>query len=228
MIRRRSYNTDGGVFGKKKDTCGGSCSAAPATHKIHSPKKPIGKNHGHGKTCLWQRSGRPHLRYCPRAGPFDRPLARKDRTDPDFHKARSLGRDSVLGTFVSFKKNDQLRSCMGWMSDGVSWPALKASATSATREDPRFPLGGLEFESLSMEVWVLWGMEETTVAPEERINAFQIGRHGLQISGGGRRGLLRPGSRPSLGWGRRSFWKRSAIRRGFRDAWRDELHALHL
>jgi AmmeMemoRadiSam system protein B/AmmeMemoRadiSam system protein A len=156
----------------------------------------------------------------------------RDRTDPDFHKKLGPWAETpVLGTFVSFKKNDQLRSCMGWMSDGVSLAeALKASATSAAREDPRFPpLAASEFESLSMEVWVLWGMEETTVAPEERINAFQIGRHGLQISGGGRRGLLLPGVATEFGMGPQEFLEAVCNKAGLpRDAWRDERTTLYI
>ena len=62
-------------------------------------------------TVLWRGSGRP---------------------GPDFAKELGeLAEVPVLGTFVSFKTKGQLRSCMGWMNDGVSLAeALRASAIS--------------------------------------------------------------------------------------------------
>ena len=162
-------------------------------------------------TVLWRGSGRP--------GPdFDRELG-------------ELAKVPVLGTFVSFKKKGQLRSCMGWMNDGVSLAeALRASAISAAREDPRFPpLAGSEFESLSMEVWVLWGMAETACPPQERPDAFEIGRHGLQISGFGRRGLLLPGVALEFGMNNLQFLEAVCQKAGLpRDAWRDGRTTLNI
>ena len=155
-------------------------------------------------TVLWRGSGRP---------------------SPDFRKELGAWAETpVLGTFVSFKKNGQLRSCMGWMNDGAPLAdALQSSAVSAAREDPRFPpLAASEFESLSMEVWVLWGMEEVLVPPEERASAFEIGRHGLQISAGGRRGLLLPGVALEFRMGPLEFLEAVCRKAGLpRGAWRD-------
>ncbi len=151
---------------------------------------------------------------------------------PDFYK--ELGpwaRTPVLGTFVSFKKNGDLRSCMGWMNDGTPLAeALRASAVSAAREDPRFPpLAGSEFESLSMEVWVLWGMTEVLCPPEERAGAFQIGRHGLQISAPGRRGLLLPGVALEFKMGPVEFLEAVCRKAGLpRSAWRDSRTVLNI
>ena len=162
-------------------------------------------------TVLWRGSGKP---------------------GPDFSKELGeLAETPVLGTFVSFKKNGQLRSCMGWMNDGAPLAeALRASAISAAREDPRFPpLSGSEFESLTMEVWVLWGMSETTCPPEERAGAFEIGRHGLQISGLGRRGLLLPGVALEFGMNNLQFLEAVCQKAGLpRNAWRDSRTVLNI
>ncbi len=162
-------------------------------------------------TVLWRGSGKP---------------------GPDFSKELGdLAKTPVLGTFVSFKKNGGLRSCMGWMNDGVGLgEALRASAISAAREDPRFPpLSGSEFESLTMEVWVLWGMTETTCPPEDRAGAFEIGRHGLQISGGGRRGLLLPGVALEFGMDNLQFLEAVCQKAGLpKGAWRDRRTVLYI
>ena len=147
------------------------------------------------------------------------------RKGPDFEK--ELGKNAtvpVLGTFVSFKKQGALRSCMGWMNDGAPLAeALKASAISAAREDPRFPpIDPSELDALTMEVWVLWGMKEVPETGEARLGTFEIGRHGLQIHGRGRRGLLLPGVAIEFRMTPRQFLEAVCQKAGLpKDAWLD-------
>lgn len=101
----------------------------------------------------------------------------------------------VLGAFVSFKKTGDLRSCMGCMADSMPLAlALEGSAVRAAKDDPRFPpIAARELRGLDMEVWVLWGMKPIPEKGKGRANAIEIGKHGLQISGRGKRGILLPG-----------------------------------
>ena len=101
----------------------------------------------------------------------------------------------VLGAFVSLKRFGQLRSCMGCMSDQMPLGEAVESATlRAAKDDPRFPpIEAAELPDLDMEVWLLWGMKRVAARGRDRINAVEIGRHGVQISMGGNRGLLLPG-----------------------------------
>ena len=153
------------------------------------------------------------------------------RKAPDFKTLLGeWGNTSVLGTFVSFKKDGQLRSCMGWMNDGAPLAgALQSSATSAAQEDPRFPpLSASEFPRLTMEVWVLWGMEEVPETGEARLGTFEIGRHGLQIHYGGRRGLLLPGVAVEYNMTPLQFLEATCQKAGLpRDAWKDPRTVLY-
>jgi len=101
----------------------------------------------------------------------------------------------VLGAFVSLKRNGQLRSCMGCMSDQMPLgEAVETATQRAAKDDPRFPpIAAAELPELEMEVWLLWGMKRVVARGYDRIQAVEIGRHGVQISRGGNRGLLLPG-----------------------------------
>ena len=112
------------------------------------------------------------------------------------------GKRSVLGAFVSFKKNGRLRSCMGHMSEGCRLvDALDSAAVYAALRDPRFPpISAREFYDLDLEVWALGSFRPIAERGEARRDAFVIGRDGLQIEGRGRRGLLLPSVPVELGW----------------------------
>lgn len=145
-------------------------------------------------------------------------------TPPNFDaNLDELANLPVLGAFVSFKKRGRLRSCMGYMSEGVELArALKSSAISAAREDPRFPpIDPSEFYDLDLEVWALGGMREIEAkGAKERIEAIRVGRDGVQIVGRGRRGLLLPSVAVELGWDAKRFLDGVCDKAGLsRDAW---------
>lgn len=142
----------------------------------------------------------------------------------------NLAEVQLLGTFVSFKKSGELRSCMGWMSEGVALAeALRQSAITAAKDDPRFPpIARSELDSLTMEVWVLWGMEEVPERGEARLGAFEIGRHGLQVKSLNRRGLLLPGVAVEYQMSPLEFLEATCRKAGLaKDAWRDDSVALY-
>ena len=101
----------------------------------------------------------------------------------------------VLGAFVSLKRSGQLRSCCGFMGQEVPLnQAIEHAAYRAAKEDPRFPpISPTELDHLDMEVWLLWGLRPIEAKGEDRAKTIKIGRHGLQIAMGNRRGLLLPG-----------------------------------
>ena len=136
-----------------------------------------------------------------------------------------LGELPVIGTFVSLKRGDQLRSCCGFL--GQSLPlheALEHAADRAAKDDPRFPpISPSELDDLDMEVWLLWGQEPVRERGEDRIRAVTIGRHGLQIARGNARGLLLPGVAVEYGLDARSFLEQVCHKAGLpRDAWKDD------
>ncbi len=135
-----------------------------------------------------------------------------------------IGTLSVLGAFVSFKKRGRLRSCMGYMSDGIQLgEALDASAVTAALRDPRFPpVSADEFSDLELEIWALGSLRLIEETGEARRDAFKIGRDGLQIVGRGRRGLLLPSVPVELGWTPDEFLDGLCDKAGLpRGSWRD-------
>ncbi len=101
----------------------------------------------------------------------------------------------VFGAFVTLRRSGQLRSCCGFLGQSVPLgEALDRAAVRAAKVDPRFPpISPTELKHLDMDVWLLWGMKPVDQRGEDRINAVTVGKHGLQISRAGARGLLLPG-----------------------------------
>lgn len=136
----------------------------------------------------------------------------------------------LLGAFVSLKKDGELRSCMGTMSDEMPLAAaVEQAAVHAAKDDPRFPpITAAELNDLDLEIWLLWGMERVKERGEERVNAVQIGTHGIQISRGGNRGLLLPGVALEYGMDARTFLEAVCRKAGLpTDAWLDDRSLLH-
>lgn len=131
----------------------------------------------------------------------------------------------LLGAFVSLKRSGQLRSCCGFMGQAVPLnQALEHAAYRAAKEDPRFPpISATELDHLDMEVWLLWGLHPVEAKGEDRAKAIKIGRHGLQIAMGNRRGLLLPGVAVEHKMDEVAFLEAVCRKAGLPlDAWRDD------
>ncbi len=136
----------------------------------------------------------------------------------------------LLGAFVSLKKNGELRSCMGTMSDEIPLAsAVEQAAIHAAQDDPRFPpITPAELFELELEIWLLWGMQRVAERGRDRINAIEIGRHGVQIARGGNRGLLLPGVAVEHNMDAEAFLEAVCRKAGLpTDAWLDDRSLLH-
>src|SRR5262249_33842384 len=89
----------------------------------------------------------------------------------------------VAGAFVCLKRGKHLRSCCGFL--GRNEPlgqALQEGAERPVWEDVRFPpVSPSEIAYLDMEVWLLHPSEPVRARGEERVQAVQVGKHGLQV-----------------------------------------------
>ena len=94
------------------------------------------------------------------------------------------------GVFVSLRKEGRLRGCIGTIEPVRRCVAeeIVENAISASSRDPRFsPVRTEELDALEISVDVL--------APPEKIRSvdeLDVGRYGVIVSKGGRRGLLLP------------------------------------
>jgi AmmeMemoRadiSam system protein A len=136
----------------------------------------------------------------------------------------------LIGAFVSLKREGELRSCMGMMSDTIPLAAAVEQATvHAAMDDPRFPpISASELVELDLEIWLLWGMKRVALRGRDRLNAVEIGKHGVQIARGGNRGLLLPGVALDYNMDAQAFWEAVCQKAGLpTDAWLDDRSLLH-
>src|SRR6188768_1014104 len=123
------------------------------------------------------------------------------------------------GAFVTLKRDGQLRGCIGTLECRRPLAEEVARvAVSAAREDPRFdPLRPAELDDLDVEVSVLGPLE--AIDPLDPA-AIEIGRHGLVVEQGHRRGLLLPQVATEWGWDRLEFLAHTCAKAGLpADCW---------
>jgi AmmeMemoRadiSam system protein A len=122
------------------------------------------------------------------------------------------------GAFVTLHgKDGELRGCVGLMrSDQSLLETVARMAVAAATEDGRFdPVTEAELGELKIEVSALGPLEP--IRPE----AVEVGRHGLLISYGGRRGVLLPQVPVEHGWDRETFLAHTCGKAGLpEDTWR--------
>ena len=123
------------------------------------------------------------------------------------------------GAFVTLRSSDgQLRGCIGrtWADQPVRSVVAEMAVAAGTR-DPRFPpVSAAELEGLEFEVSVLGAVQPCE--PDD----VEIGRDGLVIEDGLRRGLLLPQVAVEQGWDRVEFLDATCRKAGLPPgAWRE-------
>ena len=120
-----------------------------------------------------------------------------------------LGRDQ--GAFVTLHRRGALRGCIGnFEGRGSLAGTIQEMAAAAAFQDPRFPsLGSMpEFEECRLEISVLSPLKETD--PE----SIEVGRHGIYIISGSKRGVLLPQVATDQGWDRETFLDQTCRKAG--------------
>ena len=127
--------------------------------------------------------------------------------------------DIKAGAFVSIFWRGQLRGCLGRLTPDVVLPALVVGlAQTVADSDPRFdPVRPDELADITLEISVLTPECEITSVDE-----IEVGRHGLIIARGSRRGLLLPQVATEHGWDRATFLDHTCSKAGLpAGAWKD-------
>ncbi len=133
----------------------------------------------------------------------------------------------VNGLFVTLRKGGKLRGCIGNYRSDTASPVgtlLNHAAPAATLKDPRFhPVGPAEASSLRIELTPIHSFRPVAERGDERLEAVQVGRHGLLIRAGGHRGLLLPQVPKEHGWDAATFLAKVCEKAGLpADAWASE------
>lgn len=132
------------------------------------------------------------------------------------------GLDRPGGAFVSLHRRapspgqPRLRGCIGtFEQDAPIADTVSRMAAAAATQDPRFPpVKGDELAGLEIEISVL--SPRRRVGPEE----VQVGRDGIYVTLGSRRGVLLPQVATEAGWDRETFLANTCRKAGLpEDAW---------
>jgi len=134
---------------------------------------------------------------------------------------------ALRGAFVSLhrREDDDLRGCVGLMrSDEPLVETVARMAVAAASHDGRFsPVAPEELPGLVIQVSALGPVHP--VRPEQ----VEVGRHGLVVACGGRRGVLLPQVPVEHGWDRETFLDRTCGKAGLpAGAWRRPDATLHV
>ncbi len=122
------------------------------------------------------------------------------------------------GVFTTLYLGHQLRGCVGYaLPIRPLFRAVGETARAAAFEDSRFwPVTPEEARNLTISLSVLSPL--FPIAPQD----VEVGRHGLVISDGIRRGLLLPQVPVENGWDRETFLQQTCHKAGLPvDAWRN-------
>ena len=124
------------------------------------------------------------------------------------------------GAFVTLKKHDHLRGCIGYIEARKPlYKIVQEMALAAAFDDPRFPpLRADELKNLAVEISVLSPLEEV-----KDIDGIRVGTHGLYVTKGFHSGLLLPQVATEYGWDRLTFLQETCYKAGLqRDAWKEK------
>jgi len=133
-----------------------------------------------------------------------------DTTSPSEHLAERRG------AFTTLTIGGELRGCVGYVFPNYSlYRTIAETAVAAATNDTRFtPVTQEELPKLEYEISVL--------SPLQPIDAedVEVGKHGLVVTFGGRRGLLLPQVPVEHGWDREAFLAQTCVKAGLpADAW---------
>ena len=129
------------------------------------------------------------------------------------------GLDRPGAAFVTLRVGGSLRGCIGAFEPQASlWSTVHEMASAAATRDPRFPpVSPADLRELTVEISVLSPARRMQVPAD-----LVIGRHGLEVRRGGRRGLLLPQVATDHGLDRERFLAETCRKAGLpADAWRD-------
>ncbi len=127
-----------------------------------------------------------------------------DRTAPTSHLAEPRG------AFTTLHLDGKLRGCIGYvLPTNPLYRTIAETAQAAAFDDPRFqPVIAEEANRLKVEISVLSPL--MPVRPEDVV----VGKHGLVVTLGGRRGLLLPQVPLEWTWDRETFLSQTCLKAG--------------
>jgi AmmeMemoRadiSam system protein A len=108
----------------------------------------------------------------------------KEKIDEEILK--ELGEER--GIFVTLRKNDQVRGCIGTLKEDKLWIQVQKYAVFSAFNDPRFPpLQKDELPQIKIEISIIENVEDV-----KNISEIKLGEDGIILDVGGKGGVLLP------------------------------------
>ena len=123
------------------------------------------------------------------------------------------------GAFVSLHKKQELRGCIGNCAskDPLYQTVIEMTRAAASRDTRMAPVSEDELDDIRIDITVLSPM----VRARDPLS-LEVGKHGLHVTQGGRRGVLLPQVAAQYQWDMKTFLEQTCIKAGLRkNAWRD-------
>jgi AmmeMemoRadiSam system protein A len=123
------------------------------------------------------------------------------------------------GAFVSLHKQQTLRGCIGSCAPNARLyeVVIEMTEAAASRDSRMVPISADELDDIRIDITVL--------SPLVRIDdplALQVGKHGLHVAQGAKRGVLLPQVAAQHEWDMKTFVEQTCIKAGLRkNAWKD-------
>jgi len=124
------------------------------------------------------------------------------------------------GAFVTLKRKGSLRGCIGFIEPVLPlYQTVIQTSVYAACRDQRFPpVSAEELDDLEIEISVLSPLKKI-----HDLNLIKVGKHGLVISKGNKKGLLLPQVPVENNWSREMFLKQACLKAGLPpNAWKSE------
>lgn len=140
------------------------------------------------------------------------PMTTAKATNPSFRTLR--------GVFVTLRLKGELRGCIGYVEPRLPLGvAVEELAVKSAFEDPRFyPVSSDEVDLIEIEISILSSLKKISDVAE-----IEVGRDGLVIELGSRRGLLLPQVAVEYHWNREEFLAYTSQKAGLPStAWKDK------
>ena len=123
------------------------------------------------------------------------------------------------GAFVSLHKKQTLRGCIGNCAPKTRLyeVVIEMTQAAASRDSRMAPISEQELDDIRIDITVL--------SPLVRVHeplALQVGKHGLHIAHGRKRGVLLPQVAAQYQWDMKTFVEQTCVKAGLRkSAWKD-------
>ena len=124
--------------------------------------------------------------------------------------------DAQSGIFVTLKKNNALRGCIGHVDPvGTTHDTLRSAAIAAATQDNRFPpVSAGEMDEIAVQVTIIGPMIHMGTSPSMYPDTIREGIDGLCVKKGETIGLLLPQVRLEYAWSALEFLEQTCQKAG--------------